>query len=518
MKEALRPTPFKIVSDNMAQKMAFAKIHQEAVKGIKEKKQFQAMIPEIVTPHFVACYGNLSQPMAVREIMEYVKSLIPVQKGYVMEFQRDENGNILEDEKGKPIKVRKMGPDGKPILTDVPLFELTTGYAKIQELVDKTFVSLSVYWDAHHWAKQNMSTINEQLFDRMNDYLWRNIMAVVYPEDVKREFKHFCITVKRKLYYLGDRDQLPYQTTFGLYSDDGGNGKTTLLKAMTHSFSGGFEPDLPNWDSLFKFNLNTASNFGIAFVDEDPPVDREKKDMLKQFIDSSTRKVEGKGIESINVNNLLTLVVSANHKISSYLFEDEARGQRRDAFFQVIGNLIQYGEDDMRVWFSKMFACCPFDSDAKTYHHYNPHQSEMNEHEMYVLSKLDSAIDFSGGYDTSPLATAKWRLGTLAAQLGIKPSDKSHYHALRTLLKCEELFELWVDHSNGKWYKLKPDALDNRVHCHTFNPPHDGWTPEWRNAQPHIDVDKVIAELEDSSREYDSTSTIRYSDRWEADI
>jgi hypothetical protein len=273
----------------------------------------------------------------VNEITKYVESLIPL-----VDVQ-DTKEEIIN---GKVVKVPTLDPNtNKPVSHKEPAFEMTKGYEKIQKLVNDCFVSYTVYWDARSFVEKNTTAIDEILFDKMNDYLWRNIMAVVYPEDVKREFKHLCVTIKRKLYYLGDRDEVHNQTTFGLYDCGiGGNGKSTFMRAFAKAFSNG-NPFLPsNWKELFGFNLASADKYGVVFVDEDPPSEKSWKDQVKQFIDSESRTVEGKFLNATQVNNMMTLVITANHKISSRLFEDEARGQRRDACFEVIGLLQQYTE------------------------------------------------------------------------------------------------------------------------------------------------------------------------------
>ena len=380
---------------------------------------------------------------------------------------------------------------------------MVKGYDRIQKLVNDCFVSYTVYWDAHSFAEKNISTIDEPLFDKMNDYLWRNIMAVVYPEDVKREFKHLCITIKRKLYFLGDRDEVHNQTTFGLYDCGiGGTGKSTLMRAFAKAFSNG-SPFLPStWKELFGFNLASADKYGIVLVDEDPPSEKSWKDQVKQFIDSESRTVEGKFMNATQVNNLMTLVITANHKISSRLFEDEARGQRRDACFEVIGLLQQYTEKDMILWFQRMFAACPIDDDQKTYRHRNPHALEITDAESRVLQKLSAGITI-GGVDK------KWKLHELAEHLEIRSTDKQLWFALRSILNVDEYFNKFEDHDRSKYYEANLDAirekLDAKLHKNA-----NTWTRAWRDTRPYLDAESTIEKLK-ADDGYDTAKSITYS-------
>lgn len=274
MKEPIAITPIQLVTETEKAKGIFAAYHHSIADGVKDKNCFEALIPEIVTPYFVSLYGNTSQGVAVREITKYVEDLIP---------KIDVPDTYEAIEHGKVVKLPVIDKaTNKPAFHKEPAFTMVKGYDRIQKLVNECFVSYTVYWDARAFVEKNISTIDEPLFDKMNDYLWRNIMAVVYPEDVKREFKHLCITIKRKLYFLGDRDEVHNQTTFGLYDCVvGGNGKSTLMRAFAKAFSNG-NPFLPStWKELFGFNLASADKYGVVYVDEDPPSEKSWKDQVK---------------------------------------------------------------------------------------------------------------------------------------------------------------------------------------------------------------------------------------------
>lgn len=501
MKEAIQITPYELVTKTQAKKSEFLDYHRGLVAGVKSSKPFEALIPEIVTPNFVALYGDSSQGLAVKSITLYVESLIPTVKGCKMIDELDDNGNPMYDEKGKKKKVVKRDANGKRIMEDIPLFEMSkSAYEKIQRLVNMTFGPYSVYWDARRFVAQNLSTVDEKMFDKMNDYLWRRIMAVVYPDDVKREFKHLCICIKRKLLYLGDRNEVFNQLTFGLYDnggiDGGGTGKTTLLDAFAQAFSNGNPARVQSLSEVFDFNLKTADKFGVVFLDEDAPAKGESKDKLKSFTDSSTRKIEGKGVESTTINNLLTLVIAANHKISSRLYEDEARGQRRDAAFEVIGNIVQYREKDMVTWFERMFATCPIDDDSKTYKHYNPHSNELTDAEYTVLDSV---------YRNVSSTSEKFKLHKLADRLEISASkDKAKWWALRSLLNVRQYFDVEVARDKSKFYIPRLEDIARRIGAAT-TPFHSWWSKDWRNSQPYIDVEQVISSLESPDQEVPST-------------
>ena len=494
MKEPIAVTPIQLVTETEKTKGIFAEYHRSITDGVTNKNRFEALIPEIVTPYFVALYGNTSQGVAVREITKYVEDLIP---------KVDVPDTYEAIDHGKVVKLPVIDQaTKKPAFHKEPAFSMTKGYEKIQKLVNDCFVSYTVYWDARSFVAQNISTIDEPLFDKMNDYLWRNVMAVVYPEDVKREFKHLCITIKRKLYFLGDRDEVHNQTTFGLYDCVvGGNGKSTLMRAFAKAFSNG-SPFLPsNWKELFGFNLASADKYGVVYVDEDPPSEKSWKDQVKQFIDSESRTVEGKFLNATQVNNMLTLVITANHKISSRLFEDEARGQRRDACFEAIGLVQQYTEKDMITWFRRMFAACPIDDDQKTYRHGNPHSKELTDPESEVLRKLSTQISI-GGVDK------KWKLHELATWLEIRKPDPLWF-ALRTVLNIEKYFTMVQDHDRVKYYTPNMDAIREKVNAETFAES-NRWTQEWGYSRPYIDVESTIEKLEKDG-EYDTTKPITYS-------
>ena len=495
MKEPIAVTPIQLVTQTERLKDAYAKYHHSITDGVTNKNRFEALIPEIITPYFVSLYGNTSQGCAVNEITKYVESLIP------MVDVQDTKEEIIN---GKVVKVPTIDPNtNKPVSHKEPAFEMTKAYEKIQKLVNDCFVSYTVYWDARAFVEKNTTAIDEILFDKMNDYLWRNIMAVVYPEDVKREFKHLCVTIKRKLYYLGDRDEVHNQTTFGLYDCGiGGTGKSTLMRAFAKAFSNG-SPFLPStWKELFGFNLASADKYGVVLVDEDPPSEKSWKDQVKQFIDSESRTVEGKFLNATQVNNMMTLVITANHKISSRLFEDEARGQRRDACFEVIGLLQQYTEKDMVSWFQRMFAACPIDDDQKTYRHHNPHSMEVTDAESAVLRKLSAKITI-GGVDK------KWKLHELAEHLEIRSTDKQLWFALRSILNVDEYFTKFEDHDRSKYYEPNLEAIRNKVDAE-LHANANTWTRTWRDSRPYLDVESTIEKLE-KDREYDTSKPITYS-------
>jgi len=496
MKEPIPLTPIEVVTKTEASKKVFAEYHHSLTDGITNRNRFEAIINEIVTPNFVSLYGNTSQGQAVNEITKYVESLIPSNEVAVTQ-------DVIE--KGKVVKVPVLDPKTqKPTFRKEPAFEMVKGYDRIQKLVNDCFVSYAVYWDARSFAEKNIPTVDEKMFDKMNDYLWRNIMAVVYPEDIKREFKHLCITIKRKLYYLGDRDEVHNQTTFGLYDCGvGGTGKSTLMRAFAKAFSNG-NPFIPSsWKELFGFNLASADKYGVVFVDEDPPSEKSWKDQVKQFIDSESRTVEGKFLNSTQVNNMMTLVITANHKISSRLFEDEARGQRRDACFEVIGLVQQYTEQYMVTWFKKMFATCPIEDDQKTYRHKNPHSTELTDPESVVLNKVAFALT------TSDDKTKKWKLHTLAERLEIRSSDKQLWFALRSILNVGKYFNMVQDHDRSKYYIPNLEAIKEKVAAATYADTNT-WTIKWRDERPYIDVAATIEKLE-KDEAYDTAKPITYS-------
>ena len=502
MKEAIKVSPYELVTNTEAIKELFAQYHKDLTKGITNSKHFESLIPEIITPNFVALYGSSSQGKAVNAIIDYIEKLIPTSKEPRTTLAVDASGMLIKDEKGKSIPVVVKDADGKVIYDDVPLFDMSkSAYEKIQRLINNNFVSLSMYWDARSFVAKNISTIDEKMFDKMNDYLWRHIMAVVYPEDVKREFKHLCINVKRKLYYLGDRNEVFNQTVFGLYDDNkGGTGKTTLLEAFAKAFSDGNPMICRKLDELFGFNARTANKFGICFVDENARgAKTEVKDAVKAFIDADTRTVELKGVDQIDINHLFTMVVSANHKISNRLFEDEARGQRRDACFEVIGLLQQYTERDMVSWFQRMFATCPIDDDQKTYRHRNPHSNELSDGEMTIMSKiLDTPM--------TPPRGQGFKLGEISERLNIK-SRSDEWHRLRTLLQTKYFITL-EDHDRSKYYLPDIDKISARLNG-SLSKRSDGWTIDFRDSRPFIDVESVISDLE-ANASYDTTAEITY--------
>lgn len=495
MKEPIEVTPIQLVTETEKTKGVFAKYHHSIIDGVTNKNSFEALINEIVTPKFVSLYGNTSQGVAVREITKYVEDLIP-------KIDVPNTYEAIED--GKVVKRQVIDKaTNKPVCHKEPAFEMVKGYDRIQKLVNDCFVSYAVYWNARSFVEKNIESIDEPMFDKMNDYLWRNIMAVVYPKDVKREFKHLCITIKRKLYYLGDRDEVHNQTTFGLYDCGvGGTGKSTLMRAFAKAFSNE-KPFLPStWKELFGFNLASADKYGIVLVDEDPPSEKSWKDQVKQFIDSESRTVEGKFLNATQVNNMLTLVITANHKISSRLFEDEARGQRRDACFEVIGLLQQYTEKDMVSWFQHMFATCPIDDDQKTYRHHNPHSKELTDPESVVLNKVASTLT------TDDDKTKKWKLHDLAERLEIRSLDKQLWFALRSVLNIEKYFTLVQDHDRSKYYTPNMEAIREKVNAKTYANSAT-WTREWRDSRPYIDVEATIEKLK-SDETYDESAPITY--------
>ena len=504
MKEAIRVTPFEVVTNTCELKEKFFKYHKILTENIHNRNHFESLIPEIVTPNFISLYGDSKQGQAVNDIIRYVEALIPKVEQTKMTVAVDASGMVIKDEKGKPCEIPVLDENKQPVKEEVSEFNLSkSAYEKVQRLVNGSFGALSVYWDARRFVSENIDTIDEPMFDKMNDYLWRNIMAVYYPEDIKREFKHLCICVKRKLFYLGDRNEVFNQLSFGLYDlggigGGGGTGKTTLLEGFAHAFSDGNPAKAESFTEIFDFNLKTADKYGVIFLDENAPAKGEVKDKVKAFVDSDTRKVEGKGIESTTVNNLLTLVISANHKISSRLYEDEARGQRRDAFFEVIGNLIQYHPKDMAKWFKKMFSCCPIEDDSMTYRHYNPHSNELTDAESSVLVRLNKTISEQVPY----------KLHQLAEELGIKSTDKPMWYALRSLLGLRQFFEVTVDKDKSRYYTPKLSEISLKVGSATKKFV-NWWSQEWRCEQPFIDVDSVIAQLE-KDNSYDCSLPIVY--------
>lgn len=496
MKEAIKVSPIELVSNTEAIKGIFRQFHEGLTKGITNKNRFQALVPEIITPNLVALHGNRSQGQALNEITDYVESLIPT---IDVPDTREEIHN------GKIVKVQLKDANGNLLFKKEKAFVMDgNGYSTIRRLVDKSFAPLSVYWDARSFVEGACKTIDEGMFDKMNDYLWRKVMAVVFPEDVKREFKHLCITIKRKLYYLGDRNKVHNQTLFGLYDlDKGGCGKTTMLEGFANAFSNGNPEITSGLERWFEFNATSADKYGVLFVDENSRGASSVKDNLKQFVDSSLRKVEAKGVDAQYVNNLLTIVVSSNQKISSRLYEDEARGQRRDATFEVIGLLQQYNTDDMTRWFKKMFEVCPIEDDYKTYHHRNPHSDELTDAEYTVLSKIHKLGRLDNCY----------KIGQLSDILELR-SKTPQWYALKTILKLDRYFETRIDKDKSKYYAPKYDAIAERIGCVKVESK-DWWNRDWRDTRPFLDVEGVIADLE-ANKDYDTTAPIDYAE-YEAD-
>ena len=492
-------TPFDIVAKTKETKDLYLKSHQNLLADVNNPLELISLLKTIVTPLFVGMYASATQGMAVKEISRYVDNITPIVKVPLMTDKLDENGNPVKEGR-KVVKEPMKDENGNIVFAHKKLLKPGWAASTIAPLVEQYYLPFVPYWSARRFVEQNTHTIDERMFDVMNDYLWRSIMAVKYPQDLKREFKHVCVTIKRKLWYLGDRNKVKNQTLFGLYDlEKGGNGKTTLLSAFARAFSDNNPVIVDDIESFFKFNGESADKFGVAFYDEDHiGSSAAVKDKVKKLTDSATRKVERKGVEATTVNNLLTLVVAANHKISQRVFEDEARGQRRDATFEVIGLLQQYDEEDMTRWFSRMFAYCPLE-DAK-YHHFNPHSGELTDMEFSILSKINSNV-----VDTSPC-----KLCQIAEKLELK-SRSPEWYALKSLLKMTQFFDVRVDHDRSKFYVPRLDEIAKRVGCSTvaFN---DWWSIEWRYTRPWIDVDGTMSRLEAEKDTYDTESPIDYSE------
>ena len=490
-------TPIELVTQTDEVKNRLLEYHKILTNGVSQKR-FEGLLKEIVTPALVGLYGDIPQGIAVREITTYVENLIPKIKTPKMEKLFDQAGAPMLDKRGKQIEQYVKGPDGMIESVEVPAFEMSLGaYKQLRDIVNQSFMLQRMYWLAHEFVGKHLEHIDETLFDKMNDYTWRHIMAVKYPEDVKREFKHFCINIKRKLYYLGDRDEVHDQTVFGLYSYLGGTGKSTLLKGFEKAFSDGHGYELDRLESFFNFNGDTKDKFGVMFVDEEAKGQKtDVKNCLKKFVDSDERRVEMKGVDAFTVRNLLSMVVSANHKIAPSIFEDEARGQRRDATFEAIGLLQQYSEKDMRTWFDKMFDVCPFEDDFKTYHHHNPHHEEVIEREYAILSKIVSNVSTQ-----SPKCLTEW-----ANALDIK-SGSPEWYALRPTLKLTKFFSTTSAHGTTLY---APIMKSISAHVSDTTKSLDWWNEEWKRSRPWIDVKAVIDSLQSSA--YDTSSPIKYDE------
>jgi hypothetical protein len=76
MKEAYKPSPVQLVTETETWKKMFHAYHQSITIDIEDKNRFEALIPEIVTPYFVALYGGGTQGSAVNAITQYVIGLI----------------------------------------------------------------------------------------------------------------------------------------------------------------------------------------------------------------------------------------------------------------------------------------------------------------------------------------------------------------------------------------------------------------------------------------------------------
>lgn len=490
-------TPIELVTQTEEAKERLLEYHR-VLASDQTQKRFEGLLKEIVTPSLVGLYGDVPQGVAVREITSYVEGLIPKVKTPRTEKLFDAVGAPILDKRGRQIEQYVKGSDGKIEQIEVPAFELSLGaYTKLRDIVNQSFALQRMYWLARGFVGKHLVNIDERLFDKMNDYTWRHIMAVKYPEDVKREFKHFCINIKRKLYYLGDRDEVHNQTVFGLYSALGGTGKSTLLKAFEKSFSDGHGYELDRMEKFFEFNGDTKDKFGVLFVDEEAKGQKtDVKNCLKKFVDSDERRVEMKGVDAFVVRNLLTMVVSANHKIAPSIFEDEARGQRRDATFEAIGLLQQFGDKDMRKWFDKMFDVCPFEDDYRTYHHHNPHHEEVIEREYAILSKISRSAS------QSPKCLTEW-----AESLEIK-SGSPEWYALRPTLRLSRFFSTTTVHGTTL-FQPRMDAISAHVCDTTKNV--EWWNNKAAYRQPWIDVDAVV-EMLNSSDSYDAASPITYNE------
>lgn len=497
MKELFKFTPLDIVTHKDDNIKAMNEYHKKVMSNVQSSGEFEAAIPLVLTPNFIALHGDLDEVVFYRVACAYLRSLIPMVETPDTIVCKDASGAVQVDRRGKPITQEKRDANGKIIMKKVPMFELSkSAYQKIQSTIDARFENLSVFFEARGFAEGTLASIDKQMFDRMNDYLWRHIMAVVHPEDVKREFAHFCITAKRRLYYLGDRNHVHNQTIFGLWQEEGGSGKTTMLEAFSDAFSNGNKLQIGSMEKFFKFNGESAGKYGIGFCDETTAGNTTVKNELKSAVDASSRRVEGKGKDAIFLPNLLGYVFSANHRISSHLFKDEARGQRRDACFQSIGGITQFEPNDMRRWFDTMFQVCPLEDDFKTYTHGNPGGDMPTDDEYTVLDKLYRTIE-------NPLPM---KIGQLMELLGIK-SKSQEYYALKQVMKLEKFFVVRETHDKSKFYTPNLMAIGSEL-TKPKNNASSWWNKDWFHTRPWLDVDAVLSKLKDG--EYDMESPITY--------
>lgn len=153
----------------------------------------------------------------------------------------------------------------------------------------------------------------------------------------------------------------------------------------------------------------------------------------------------------------------------------------------------------MVSWFQRMFATCPIDDDQKTYRHRNPHSNELSDGEMTIMSKiLDTPM--------TPPRGQGFKLGEISERLNIK-SRSDEWHRLRTLLQTKYFITL-EDHDRSKYYLPDIDKISARLNG-SLSKRSDGWTIDFRDSRPFIDVESVISDLE-ANASYDTTAEITY--------
>ena len=121
MKDIDNITPIEMVTQTEHIKSLLKEYHQNLVANTN-RKQFEGMLKEIVTPTLTGLYGNTTQGLAVRSIQTYVEDLIPKVKTPKMRKLVDNAGLPMLDKYGKQQEQYEIGPDGKVVMVDVPMF------------------------------------------------------------------------------------------------------------------------------------------------------------------------------------------------------------------------------------------------------------------------------------------------------------------------------------------------------------------------------------------------------------
>lgn len=526
---------------------AFAEEHDQAVQDMPsmDSRHFEGGLRTYLHPRLIGTWADLPETRAYNQATAYFDSLIPWKPDEweavkIQQRRTDESGKPVLDENGNEVydEVPKLGKDGKPIQKKLPpskMFYISVdGYKSIQTAIKTYHAPYAALFKARKFAESACAATDETKFDRYNDFLWRHVMAVDCPEACKNEFRHWTINAKRRLYYLGDRNELENQTAFGLWDDclTGGTGKTTLMEAAAMAYSDGHEWTIKNVNEYFKFNRKSFDRYGVLFWDENEPVDKKVCEQVKMAMDAGTRPIEAKGKDGIDVPNVLSWCICANHDIAAYLFGSEARGQRRNSFFRVKGNVVQYKAKTMRKFFDRVFQICPLEESCG-YQHSNPHMMELGDREATILEKIAAKVASApvggglqssfgpGGGLLSRFLSDGLSLGMVAELLEIEPKTDLFY-GLRDLLGMAKkgdttFFNHQKGRSNMHYYSVKREQILQFLSAPRTDSQSSGfcWTREWRDSRPWLDVEKAIEYLETSDG-HDCTSPITY-DEYRAD-